>query len=59
MRRGFRALSEHENFEATPTFGGKPRLFSCFYKGECTSCWSLGADTAAGSFVYTCRQVLL
>ena len=40
MRRGVRALSDRENFETTPTFGDKPRrLFSCIYKGECTSCW--------------------
>ena len=34
---------------------------ACFYafiRGECTSCWSLRADTAAASFVYTCTRTV-
>ena len=68
MRRGVQAQSARENFETTPTFGGKSRLFSCIYKGECTSCWSLlvsrarptnvkkGAERSDGRSGYSCQK---
>ena len=58
MRRGVRARSTRENLRPRPLSVANHVYFHAFIRGECTSCWSLRADTAAASFVYTCTRTV-
>ena len=61
-----KTLSRIPRTRRQTTGKGRPReiskanhvYFHTFIRGECTSCWSLRADTAAASFVYSCTRTV-